>query len=55
MCILVTNGAANTTTINNYDALSRVTQFTNPLGVFNQTNEPTRQPMALAMPTHFEN
>jgi RHS repeat-associated protein len=34
------NGAANTTTINTYDALSRVTQFTNPLGVFNQTYDP---------------
>jgi hypothetical protein len=34
------NGAANTTSIDTYDALSRVTQFTNPLGVFNQTYDP---------------
>jgi len=34
------NGAANTTTVNSYDALSRVTQFTNPLGIFNQTYDP---------------
>jgi RHS repeat-associated protein len=34
------NGAANTTTIDTYDALSRITQFTNPLGVFNQTYDP---------------
>jgi RHS repeat-associated protein len=31
------NGAANTSTVNNYDALGRVTQFTNPLGAFQQT------------------
>ena len=34
------NGAANTTTIDNYDALGRVTQFTNPLGAFSQTYDP---------------
>ena len=45
------HGAANTTTINTYDALSRVTQFTNPLGVFNQTYDPVNlMPKTLTAP-----
>jgi hypothetical protein len=45
------NGAANTTTIDTYDALSRITQFTNPLGVFNQTYDPVNlMPKTLTAP-----
>ena len=42
---------ANTTTIDNFDALSRVTQFTNPLGVFTQTYDPVNlMPETLTAP-----
>jgi len=34
------NGSANTVTVNNYDALGRVIQLTNPLGIFNHTYDP---------------
>jgi hypothetical protein len=45
------NGAANTTTIDTYDALSRITQFTNPLGVFTQTYDPVNlMPRTLTAP-----
>ncbi len=45
------NGAANTATINTYDTLSRITQFTNPLGVFTQTYDPVNlMPKTLTAP-----
>jgi len=34
------HGAANTNTIDEYDVLGRVKQWTNPLGVFQQTYDP---------------
>ena len=36
------NGSANTTTVNAYDALGRVTQLTNPLGTFTHNYDPVK-------------